>query len=226
MRSFTHPYLIELQGNVRILSDAPRKSGEERGQELVICTDSVEEAVQALVEHRRKRRAHCVICSGTESNSILVREVKSAGFRLHGTEPMFLRDVESIPNPVSPATVRRVTTSEDTARLAKIARSRQILESHLTADPAPVRSYIAEIDGEIVGWVRSIHLHPDFAYPSNLMVPVQHRRKGIGSALMCEMLRDDARHGVKQSVLLASHAGAKLYPSLGYQRVGTLHLFS
>ena len=58
-----------------------------------------------------------------------------------------------------------------------------------------------------------------YAWPS-------HRRRGIGSALLCHMLKDDRRRGFKQSVLLASHTGALLYPKVGYEQIGLLYIFA
>ena len=52
------------------------------------------------------------------------------------------------------------------------------------------------------------------------------RRRGIGRALLCRMLRDDRDGGAKMAVLLASHTGAKLYPVVGYEQIGTLLLFT
>ena len=40
------------------------------------------------------------------------------------------------------------------------------------------------------------------------------------------MLQEDRAHGAKQAVLLASHAGAKLYPLLGYEQIATLLIFT
>jgi hypothetical protein len=39
------------------------------------------------------------------------------------------------------------------------------------------------------------------------------------------MLQDDLKHGVNNSVLLASGAGSRLYPHVGYERIGSLLLF-
>jgi hypothetical protein len=40
------------------------------------------------------------------------------------------------------------------------------------------------------------------------------------------MLQDDAAYGARQAVLLASHTGAKLYPVVGYEQIGTLLLYA
>ena len=53
-----------------------------------------------------------------------------------------------------------------------------------------------------------------------------HRRRGIGRALLCRMLRDDRARSSRCSVLTASHTGALLYPRVGYERIGTLLMFA
>jgi predicted acetyltransferase len=58
-----------------------------------------------------------------------------------------------------------------------------------------------------------------------MFVDPSHRRRGIGQALLSKMLWDDQAHGSKCSVLTATHAGALLYPRVGYERIGTLFMF-
>lgn len=53
-----------------------------------------------------------------------------------------------------------------------------------------------------------------------------HRRRGIGQALLSKMLRDDRARGSRCSVLTASHTGALLYPSVGYEQIGMLFMFA
>jgi predicted acetyltransferase len=61
---------------------------------------------------------------------------------------------------------------------------------------------------------------------ADMHVNASHRRRGIGQALLCRMLRDDRARGSKCSVLTASHTGALLYPRVGYERIGMLLLFA
>ena len=44
--------------------------------------------------------------------------------------------------------------------------------------------------------------------------------------MLAKMLRDDRAAGVRQSVLLASKAGALLYPHVGYEQIATLFIFA
>ena len=60
-----------------------------------------------------------------------------------------------IPRVSAPAVIRRVRTAALADRLAKAARSRQILPEHLRED-SPQRQYVAMAGGAIVGWVGSI----------------------------------------------------------------------
>jgi predicted acetyltransferase len=78
------------------------------------------------------------------------------------------------------------------------------------------------LDGEeIVGRVRSVDA-VGATWCADMHVNPSHRRRGIGQALLCRMLRDDRTRGSKCSVLTASHTGALLYPRVGYERIGTL----
>ena len=74
------------------------------------------------------------------------------------------------------------------------------------------------------GYVRSIPVGQD-AWTSNLHVHADVRRCGYGRALMSSLLWSDKEHGVASNVLLASTAGSKLYPHLGYQQIATLQMF-
>jgi predicted N-acetyltransferase YhbS len=117
-----------------------------------------------------------------------------------------------------------VRTPELAARLGKVTRSRPIPDA-LLADDAPFRQYVALDEQHIVGRVRSVDA-AGATWCADMHVNNSHRRRGIGQALLCRMLRDDRARGSKRSVLTASHTGALLYPRVGYQRIGTLLMFA
>jgi GNAT superfamily N-acetyltransferase len=129
--------------------------------------------------------------------------------------------------PPEGVSIDRVMTQDLADRLAKAARSRQILSEHLVED-APMRQYVStDKSGTPIGWLRSIVV-PDChaTWCSNMYVQEKHRRRGIARAMLARMLKDDRAHGAMTSVLLASHTGAKLYPVVGYDQIGTLLLYS
>jgi len=148
---------------------------------------------------------------------------KALGYRLLATEGFFIHRLTRSPNPRSSVSIERVRTPELAARLGKAARSRPIPDA-LLGDGAPFRQYVA-LDGEqIVGRVRSVDA-AGATWCADMYVNPSHRRRGIGRALLCQMLRDDRRSGSKCSVLTASHTGGLLYPRVGYDRIGTLFMF-
>ena len=81
---------------------------------------------------------------------------KALEYRLIGSEPFMIHRLRRIPWVATPATIRRVRTAALAERLAKAARSRQILPGHLGND-APQRQYVALIDGASRGGLGGQH---------------------------------------------------------------------
>jgi GNAT superfamily N-acetyltransferase len=123
----------------------------------------------------------------------------------------------------APVVIERVQTAEQAARLSRANRSRPVQPEYFLPH-SPMRQYMARIDDEVVGWVRSIQVE-DATWCDNMVVLPAFRRRGIASAMLSRMLNDDRDWGSRTAVLLASHAGARLYPVVGYQQIGTLLSF-
>lgn len=224
-RSFTHPYRVESVGPLLVLRDAPRLRSEELRREEWVACDLPPETVDRVA--RAGRRGHFCV-SALESvgrdEAALRAAYRRLGYRLQVTEPVMVHSLEHIPCASSPATVRRVLDEPTAEKLARIARSRQILPQHLAPD-APLRQYVAELNGTIVGWVRCVSCaHGNWV--SNLFVVPAQRRRGIGRALLCRLLHDDRAHSAALSVLTASRVGTALYRDVGYRTVGTLFLYT
>ena len=224
-RSFTHPYLAERVGPLWVMRDAPRTSGDWRTEEWVAHGVPPAEVDGVARRHTRGRFALCVICSSGEPDAPMRAAFKSLGYRLRATEPMMVHRLARIPRFDAPVSIERVTTQGVADRLAKAARSRQILPEHLH-DDSKLRQYVALADdGRPVGWVRSIVVG-DATWCSNMYVEPAFRRRGIARAMLSRMLRDDRARGATAAVLSSSHTGAMLYPVVGYEQVATLFLFS
>ena len=223
-RSFTHPYLADRVGRVWVVRDAPRKRGTYRREEWIAHGVAPEEIDQVAREHTRGRFAVCAICGVDESDESLRTSFKALNYRLGSTEAVMVHELKRIPRFDTPAEIARVTTEDMAERLNKAAGARQILPEHLARD-SQLRQYVALVDDKPVGWVRSIDVgHATWC--SNMYVDPEFRRRGIGRALMCRMLRDDRAGGSKLAVLTASHTGAMLYPVVGYRQIGTLMLYT
>lgn len=224
-RSFTHPYLGERVGPVWVLRDAPRKNPADYRREEWVAGAVAPAAVDRLARaHTRGSFCVCALVPAGVPEAPLRAAYKALGYRLGATEPVMVHPLKKIPRVTSPATIQRVRTAELAAAVAKAAGQRQILPTQLGAD-APLRLYAALVDGEVVGWVRSIVVAAG-TWCSNMFVLPKHRRRGIATALLAQLLRDDRAGGAPQAVLTASHTGAKLYTTLGYEPIGTLLLFN
>ena len=223
-RSFTHPYLAEQVGQLWVVRDAPRKRGEYRREEWIGHGVTPEEIDRTARKHTRGRFAVCAIHGVDESDQPLREGFKALNYRLGGTEPVMIHALKRIPRFDTSVDIVRVATQDLADRVNRAARFRQILPEHLGKD-TPLRQYAALVDDKPVGWVRSIDVE-QATWCADMYVVPEFRRRGIARAMMVQMLRDDRAHGSKLAVLTASHAGAKLYPLVGYKQIGTLMLYT
>ncbi|WP_395088204.1 GNAT family N-acetyltransferase [Armatimonas sp.] len=229
-RSFTHPFLSErLSENLWRLYDAPRRrpSATYRGEEYVAW-----ELPPAEIDRQARARARdkftiCYLLPTGTGDTAMRAAFKALGYRLMATEPFLVHDLTDIPTVSERFPVQRVLTAEQAEALAKTAGRRQILPEFLTQDPPPMRQYIAldEAVPQTVGWVSSVAA-AGCGWCNSMFVLTAYRRQGIARALLARMLTDDKAAGATANVLLASHVGALLYPSVGYQQIGTLYLYT
>jgi GNAT superfamily N-acetyltransferase len=222
MKSQTHPYEYRCIEGVWVMRDTARSRPLDYRKEEWITYGGIPSVVDALArQHTRGRFFVGAMCDLRQSTAELRDAYKALGYRLLASEPLFVHCLKRIPRATAAAVqLEQVGTSALAERLGKATRSRPIAPEHLKAD-APFRQYVALEGEEIVGWVRGIAAGAS-TWCSNMFVLPSHRRRGIGAALLARMLRDDRSHGAESSVLLASHAGALLYPKVGYKQIGTL----
>ena len=223
-RSFTHPYLAERVDGLWVTRDAPRRSGRYRREEWVAYGRTPADAVRIIQRHTRGRYAICSICAAGESDEPMRAGYRALDYRLGFTEPIMVHRLRRIPRFASPTEIVQVLDAALANKVNKAVRRRQILPKHLTPD-APLRMYAALVDGDPAGWVSSIEVAGS-TWCANLYVKPEFRRRGVGRALVCRMLRDDRRHGSQLAVLVASHTGALLYPLVGYEQIGTLYSYT
>jgi GNAT superfamily N-acetyltransferase len=224
-KSRTHPYEYFRVGKIWVMRDAPRKNPKDyRKEEWVAYGVEAKQVDAAARKTTRGRFFVCAVRAMDEPEEPLKASYKDLGYRLLSTEPLFVHRLKKLSRAACTATFERVTTEAMAERYGKASRTRPIPAANLVED-APFRQYVA-LDGEkIIGAVRSVDAG-DATWCSNMYVWPSYRRRGIGSALLCHMLRDDRARGFKQSVLLSSHAGALLYPRVGYEQIGMLYIFA
>ncbi|GAB3740411.1 GNAT family N-acetyltransferase [Microlunatus parietis] len=224
-RSRTYPYLAERVGGSWVLRDAPRRDpAKYRREEWVGHGLAPAELYQLAQTHTRGRYALCVVRADDEDPSPLRNAYRELGFRLGGAEPFLQHRLVDLPAPDPSIPIERVTTSAQADLLREAGGPR--LPEQAFAEDGPYRQYQAVLDGVPVGWVASIEVATDGSWCSEMFVVPTQRRRGIGRALLARMLRDDRDRGLRSSVLSASRAGAYLYPTVGYERLGELLVYT
>jgi GNAT superfamily N-acetyltransferase len=224
IQSFTHPYLAERIGPLWVIRDAPRQQGNYHSEEWIAHGMTPAE-IDRIV--RQQARTHFLVyqlCGLDEPEEPQRLAFNTLGYRLIRSEPLMTHTLGRIPAAGVPATIVRVMTLSMLKRLTEAAVVHQILPAHLTQD-APLRAYVALIDDQIVGWVRSTMVGKA-TWCSNMYVHPTFRRRGIARALLTQMLQDDVTHGAQLAVLQASPTGAMLYTAMGYQPIGIMRVFT
>lgn len=225
-RSFTHPFDYVEVGPLRVMRDQPRRSGDYRTEEILAVGLAADEAAQAIRKYKPDRFFLCAIHGIDEPLDKIRDAYKAHHFRLLRREPLMVCRLDKVAVTPGPFPVVRVKTPTQAEAVRNAAGGRQILPQDLGVDTADLRLYAAYDGPEAVGWVRSIRGDESATWVSNMHVQPDYRRRGIASSLMTTMLADDKRFGAEWSVLLASNAGAQLYPTLGYKQIGLLQLFA
>jgi GNAT superfamily N-acetyltransferase len=224
-RSATHPCLAERVAGMWVIRDGERKNGRGyRREEWVAHGLAAAEVDASARAGTRGRFCICAIRTPGEPDGPMRMAYKSAGYRLGTTEPFMMHRMGKIPRLAEPLPIERVVTPELAAAYGKAVK-RQPLSAESYAPDSPRQTFVA-LDKDVpVGWVTSIGI-ADSAWVHNMHVRPTHRRRGIGKSLLAHMLREAKRRGLRRSVLLASHTGALLYPTVGYEQIGELLLFT
>lgn len=230
MRGFTHPKEIVHHSPLRIYRDAPGMKGPLRTEELFSYGASADELLSVVEDYAPRGKYFLEpLLDPDDDGEAMKRALKVAGYRLARTEPFFACALNMSQPPEGQWQVKRVTSLDEAKRVGLEAlkqRGRPLLPEHFTSPRPLARMYYVEMDGKAVAAVTSVQTRKDVTWVHNLGTRTEYRRRGIAAALMRHMLADDARHGAKHSVLLASHTGALLYPRLGYCQIGMLHIYN
>lgn len=232
VRSRTHPYQAERFGRAWVMRDAPRRDPAKYRREEWVGHGLAPAELRDLAEfHTRGRYALCVVRGDDEDPAPIRAAYPALGFRLGGAEPFLQHRLTDLPAEDPAIGIERVTTPEQAERLRAAGGPWVPAEAYLP--DGRLRQYVAVAEDTPIGWVASVEVpgvgpaRDDLAtWCSELFVAATHRRRGVGRALLARMLRDDRDRGACRSVLSASQAGARLYPTVGYERLGELLVYT
>jgi GNAT superfamily N-acetyltransferase len=215
-KSRTYPYVATKLESVWIMQDSPaRKSA--RKSEIVTHGIEPERVIQIVRKSGVGWHFLCDIHEPDADFTSIRSTYKSLGYRAISTEWLFVHNLQKIPKFESEPQAREI---RDDATLDSIYQRAKQKRKILT----DTQLFGVWDDQQDIGWVRSIP-HGTAAWVSDLYVYESHRGMGYGRALMSKLLKHERKQGLEQSVLLASSDGARLYPHLGYERIGVLQMF-
>lgn len=213
LKSRFHPYLAEQAEGLWILHDTPGRR-DQRKTEIVNIGQPVGEAVERISRLHPEWHFLCHFVPTGQSTEAAKRELKACNYRLVTTELMYCHFLENIGPYQCDPPIRSATTQAEADAFPCTSQHKPKLLQGST------RFVVADETTDF-GWVSTVPIGPD-AWVSDLFVRPDHRGKGYGAALMNRLLAHDRDAGVRASILLASKAGARLYPHLGYELRGTL----
>lgn len=206
-RSQFHPQKVFREHGLWVLRDDPPKKRDPRMTEIFAHGFSPEEAIERVQQINPGRHFLCVIYPPEENLQTLRKAYRALGYRALRTEWLFTRNLEDpIPEFTCDIPIRLMTSAEEFDAIPWDAPQRMRFYP---------RHYVLGDDQQTSGWVHSIE-RGDRAWVHHLYVREAQRNKGCGKALMSRLLKDDRECGIKESVLVASTDGARIYPQLGY----------
>ncbi len=151
------------------------------------------------------------------------RAFARAGFRLLESQWLMGCDLaqwQPSPPPTTAGTVHRARATADAVTLSAIDGLEPVPMDELR-DPALVHYYVAS-ENHPVAYGRNARYDRTIAWVSQVYTAPQHRRMGHASALMEQLLMDDASAAVARSMLLATAMAHPLYARLGYGDVAAV----
>jgi GNAT superfamily N-acetyltransferase len=220
-RSLARPAEVHRAGPLLVMRDSVPKK-DPRKQEILAFDPDPAANVAAVRAYGPPHHALDIFTPNEIDLPALKTAYKSLGYRYQAHEPFMVFDLAQ---PLSPPKFEvRLATAEEAMALAKADRAPALRPEDIEAQR--IRVFFAERDGRHIGGVRNFRVVDGASYVANMFVAEEHRRRGLATALMTALLLDARELGDRWSVLLASQMGHPLYRSLGYERIGTLHMLN
>ena len=126
---------------------------------------------------------------------------------------------------IVPIQVRRIESKADLDRAFEIRRVVFLVEQQVPpdleydADDQQAIHVLASAADEAVGTGRIV-FHPDHARVGRMAVLADHRNRGVGRAILEELLRAARERGARRIVLHAQVQAIGFYESLGFSPFG------
>ncbi len=228
LRSFNYPYIEDSCDGITVMHDNPLRGEKSRTSEIVIKPSIEPQRIHQMVAgfHSHPRILLSAFSLTSEETLQLKSQYKGYGYRLLRTLPMFqCSSLSEYTNVLNYNCVEVFSTEQ--AEMLKQALGHTLVKCGENGIlDSKIKIFYVELDGAVVGWVRSIRCYRNISYISDVNVLPEYRRRGIGTALMHALVNSNYSDGFLYSVLLATSAGSKLYQSTGFKEIAMLQMFA
>jgi GNAT superfamily N-acetyltransferase len=227
MKSMTHPYDYYRKDGLWIMRDVigSKRQRYSRKSEVVATGLSAHEVIDSIAGENLSQYFISHLHDSDADPQLIKDDYKANGYRLLLSEGFFVHDDKAVPVVECVPPAKRVRSMEESNLIKKERRNKKaVRDVDLAAVHPEHRLYAVMDDDQAYGWVGSVPFG-ESSWIADLYVLERFRGRGFGAALMSAVTRQDRQNGVVNSVLLASSAGARLYPHIGYKQIGTLQLF-
>ncbi len=216
VKSRTYPYVgTQVEPGLWIMKDDPPRP-DARKTEIISVNLGADRAIELVGQHHEGWHFLCELHHASVDFKSVRATYKARGYRALSTEWLFVHDLSELPPPPKHF-VHKFDSKEEFEKLIQtVGQPRNFLEG--------TTKFAIHTGEQEIGFVTDVPCAPD-AWVSDLWVRESERRKGYGFALMSALLHHVHDRGNENSVLIASKAGAELYPLLGYKQIGVLQMF-
>jgi len=223
-----HPVDEGAVGPIRFLRWPERgRRGQEFSEEF-FALDQDPNAVLAAVRAAEPGLDHLIAEVSVQSEPAQEAYL-AAGYEFGSQEPLMvadLTDANSIPNPA--VAVRRVTSMDAVEQILAAQRSvgypGRLFSQALLDDPQ-VRIRAVFEDGAFAA-IGKLAIVESGAYITDVMTMPEHRRRGVGAAVMRQLHADARALGAIRSALTSTAMATPLYERLGYRQIGLVTLYA
>lgn len=211
LRSIHYPCSCDRVGDSFILKDVPPRKNPRKTEIITLSSDP--SSVRGLVDGWH----FVTVASQLDADATRIKNAyKSGGYRALSSEGVFLHDLVDAAGPVPSGLVREVTAENFEQINQAAGQKRKLVDG--------VRRFAIWDEERDYGWVSSLNVD-GIGYVSDLYVYAELRGRGYGTELMRALVAAQKPEGVRFSVCIASSAGARIYPRIGFVEVGRLQIF-
>jgi len=143
-------------------------------------------------------------------------ELAPLKYKPHDTEYVMTLDVENADRKLGNWSVHAVSTPAEIQDVNNL-RDRQVLTPIQVEDPQ-IRSYVIRSEDTTACYGTMVYgMMEGVYYIANLYTHPDHRKQGMGAAILQRMFADALESGYSRAVLLSTEAGHALYRQMGFQ---------